>query len=55
MVEFFFQALVDMFTPAHLFFLTLGALLGMLVGILPGLGGIDDVVAKAERMAAAAA
>ena len=37
MVEFFFQALVDMFTPAHLFFLTLGALLGMLVGILPGL------------------
>ena len=40
MVEFFFQALVDMFTPAHLFFLTLGALLGMLVGILPGLGGI---------------
>ncbi|MEE2687924.1 MAG: tripartite tricarboxylate transporter permease [Pseudomonadota bacterium] len=40
MVEFFFQALVEMFTPAHLFFLSLGTLLGLLVGILPGLGGI---------------
>lgn len=40
MVEFFFQALVEMFTPAHLFFLMLGTILGLLVGILPGLGGI---------------
>lgn len=40
MVEFLFQALADMFTPTHLFFLVLGTVLGMIVGILPGLGGI---------------
>ena len=40
MIEFFFQALADMVTPAHLLFLCLGTLLGLLVGILPGLGGI---------------
>jgi putative tricarboxylic transport membrane protein len=39
-VEFFFQALTDMFTPTHLFFLSLGTILGLVVGILPGLGGI---------------
>ena len=40
MVEFFFQALAEMLTPAHLFFLALGTALGLVVGILPGLGGI---------------
>ncbi|MCB1739640.1 MAG: tripartite tricarboxylate transporter permease [Gammaproteobacteria bacterium] len=40
MIEFMLQALVDMMTPAHLFFLTLGTVLGLVVGILPGLGGI---------------
>ena len=40
MVEFLFQALADMITPSHLFFLLLGTVLGMVVGILPGLGGI---------------
>lgn len=39
-VDFFFQALNDMFTPTHLFFLVLGTVLGLVVGILPGLGGI---------------
>ncbi len=39
-VDFFFQALTDMFTPTHLFFLVLGTMLGLVVGILPGLGGI---------------
>jgi TctA family transporter len=38
--EFFFQALADMATPAHLLFLALGTVLGLIVGILPGLGGI---------------
>lgn len=40
MVDFFFQALADMCTVQHLFFLTLGTLLGLVVGVLPGLGGI---------------
>jgi putative tricarboxylic transport membrane protein len=40
LIEFFFQALADMATPAHLLFLSLGTLLGLIVGILPGLGGI---------------
>lgn len=40
MIEFFFQALADMFTVGHLFYLSLGTLLGLIVGILPGLGGI---------------
>lgn len=39
-VDFFFRALTDMFTVKHLFFLFLGTILGLLVGILPGLGGI---------------
>ena len=39
-VNFFFEALTDMFTVKHLFFLFLGTVLGLLVGILPGLGGI---------------
>ena len=39
-VDFFFKALTDMFTVKHLFFLFLGTILGLLVGILPGLGGI---------------
>lgn len=39
-IDFFFQALTDMFTPTHLFFLFLGTILGLVVGILPGLGGI---------------
>ena len=43
MIEIFFQALADMFTPAHLFFLALGTILGLLVGILPGLGGIGGL------------
>ncbi len=38
MVDFFFQALADMATPAHLLFLCLGTVLGLIVGILPGLG-----------------
>ena len=39
-VDFFFQALRDMFTWKHMFFLALGTIIGLLVGILPGLGGI---------------
>ncbi|MEM7406930.1 MAG: tripartite tricarboxylate transporter permease [Pseudomonadota bacterium] len=40
MVDIFFQALSDLATPSHLMFLTIGCVLGLLVGILPGLGGI---------------
>jgi putative tricarboxylic transport membrane protein len=40
MIEFFFQALASMATPEHLMYLSLGTVLGMIVGILPGLGGI---------------
>ena len=36
MIEFFFQALANMVTPEHLFFLSLGTVLGLLVGVLPG-------------------
>jgi len=34
------EAFLNLITPSHLFFLALGTLLGLLVGILPGLGGI---------------
>ena len=40
MIEVFFQALASMLTPAHLMYLLLGTVLGLVVGILPGLGGI---------------
>jgi len=36
----FLHALVTMFEPMHLLFLCMGTLLGLVVGILPGLGGI---------------
>ena len=40
MIDTMFQALGEMMTVSHLFFLSLGTLLGLVVGILPGLGGI---------------
>ena len=40
MIDTMLSALADMMTLSHLFFLCLGTLLGLLVGVLPGLGGI---------------
>jgi TctA family transporter len=40
MVEILLEALLSMATPTHLMFLFLGTVLGLVVGILPGLGGI---------------
>ena len=40
MVDVFLQALVELTTPNHLLFLGIGCVLGLVVGILPGLGGI---------------
>jgi len=40
MIDILIQALTQLLTPSHLFFLFLGTVLGLLVGILPGLGGI---------------
>jgi TctA family transporter len=39
-MEAFFQALAVLLTPSHLIFLIGGVVLGLCVGILPGLGGI---------------
>lgn len=39
MGDVFLEAFVQLFTLSHLFFLVLGTMLGLLVGILPGLGG----------------
>ena len=40
MIDTMFAALAEMMTFSHLFFLCLGTMLGLLVGLLPGLGGI---------------
>jgi len=40
MVDIFFSALTQLLEPYHLLFLFTGVMLGMVVGILPGLGGI---------------
>ena len=40
MDDVFFQALVNLFALEHLFFLLLGTALGLVVGVLPGLGGV---------------
>jgi TctA family transporter len=40
MTETFLSAFFQLIEPSHLMFLFLGVILGMLVGILPGLGGI---------------
>ena len=40
MADILVEALLSMATPAHLMFLSLGTILGLVVGILPGLGGI---------------
>ena len=40
MAEILLEALLSMATPTHLMFLFLGTVLGLVVGILPGLGGI---------------
>jgi TctA family transporter len=40
MTEIFLSAFFQLIEPSHLVFLFLGVILGMLVGILPGLGGI---------------
>ncbi|MEM7370776.1 MAG: tripartite tricarboxylate transporter permease [Bacteroidota bacterium] len=40
MIEFVLQAFQVLFTPEHFGFLMLGVLLGLLVGVFPGLGGI---------------
>jgi len=39
-MEMLLEALVNLFTWSHLFFLFLGTMLGLVVGVLPGLGGI---------------
>jgi TctA family transporter len=39
MEEAFFSALLTLLSPSHLAFLWLGVILGLVVGILPGLGG----------------
>ena len=38
-MDLFFSVLLQLFEPQHFVFLTLGVLLGLAVGILPGLGG----------------
>ena len=40
MVETFIAAFFQLIEPSHLIFLFTGVVLGLLVGILPGLGGI---------------
>ncbi|MGD8811016.1 MAG: tripartite tricarboxylate transporter permease, partial [Gammaproteobacteria bacterium] len=40
MFDVFFSALDQLLQPIHLLFMALGVLLGLLVGSLPGLGGI---------------
>jgi len=40
MTEFILAALVSLLDPEHFLFLALGTMLGLVVGILPGLGGI---------------
>ena len=40
MDDVFFQALINLFALEHLFFLLLGTALGLVVGVLPGLGGV---------------
>jgi putative tricarboxylic transport membrane protein len=40
MEDVFLTALFNLFEPQHLFFLLLGTFLGLLVGVLPGLGGV---------------
>ena len=40
MDDIFLQALQTLLAPSHLMFLFLGVILGLIVGILPGLGGI---------------
>ncbi len=40
MTDIIFAALVSLLTPQHFLFLLLGTTLGLIVGILPGLGGI---------------
>src|SRR5512134_2225284 len=39
MLEIVFGALATLLTPAHFMFLCLGVFLGLVIGILPGLGG----------------
>ena len=39
-VQIFIDALTQLFGPAHLAFLLLGTTLGLLIGVLPGLGGV---------------
>ncbi|MEQ8444723.1 MAG: tripartite tricarboxylate transporter permease [Pelagibacterium sp.] len=40
MLDILFSALAELLTLHHMMFLTLGVLLGLVIGILPGLGGI---------------
>lgn len=40
MVDIFISALTDLLSAQHFLFLVVGVLLGLLVGVLPGLGGI---------------
>ncbi len=39
-LQVFIDALIQLFEPAHLAFLLLGTALGLIVGVLPGLGGV---------------
>ena len=39
-LQIFIDALTQLFSPTHLAFLLLGTALGLLVGVLPGLGGV---------------
>ncbi|MEZ5043155.1 MAG: tripartite tricarboxylate transporter permease [Saprospiraceae bacterium] len=40
MLDLVLQALQTLFTPEHFFYLMLGVLLGLVIGVFPGLGGI---------------
>ena len=40
MIDLVLQALTTLFSPDHFPFLLLGVLLGLIIGVFPGLGGI---------------
>ena len=40
MLDLVLQALQTLFTPEHFVYLFLGVLLGLVIGVFPGLGGI---------------
>ena len=40
MIEVILSSLTSLISPEHILFLAIGVLLGLIVGIIPGLGGI---------------